>query len=68
LERLIGGALKGVLVAVTEGVSVGDGRLFVGVTAGVMVASGAGSGVEDDTLHAARRNAISAYKMILENI
>ena len=35
MDRLIGGALTGVLVAVANGVSVGDGRLFVGVNAEV---------------------------------
>jgi len=55
-------------VAVTEGVSVDVGRAFVGVTAGVTVASGEGTGVEDDTLHDASKNESVAHKMILENI
>ena len=68
MERLIGGALTAVLVAVTEGVSVDVGKTFVGVTAGVMVASGEGTDVEADTLHDASKNESVAHKMILEKI
>jgi len=66
LDRLIGGALTSVLVTVAKGVSVGDGKAFVGVNAGVIVASGEGTSVEVDTLHDASRNAIIAYKTIPE--
>jgi hypothetical protein len=55
-------------VAVTEGVSVDVGKTFVGVTAGVMVASGEGTDVEADTLHDASKNESVAHKMILEKI
>ena len=66
---LISSTLTGVLVAVANGVSVGDGRLFVGVNAGVMVTLGAGVAVEGKTPpHTARENAVIMNKIIADRI